>query len=93
MIQSIQASSAAFSSAREWAQSGQRVRLNPVAEGIAASDPDGAFEMVSGPAVLPVDDCGPAEVVVAPAGAVRQAETLVAGERGLEERARLVGLS
>jgi hypothetical protein len=44
----------------EWAESRQRVRLDPFAEGIAAGDFYGAFEMVPGPVVLPINDRGPA---------------------------------
>lgn len=44
----------------ERAESRQRVRLDPFAEGIAAGDFHGAFEMVSSPVVLTVNDRGPA---------------------------------
>ena len=65
------------------------MRLEPFAEGIAAGHVHGPFEIVPGAAVFPVDDRGPAEVVVAPADPVGEAETLEPGERGLEDGARV----
>src|SRR5919199_3588965 len=63
--------------------------LDPFAEGITAGHLDGPFKVVSSLVVLAVDECGPAEMVMAPTDCIWQTKTLSAGEGSLKEWARL----